>query len=287
MPPCSTRCSTGRTCREVSSPTNGPDRLHGEPVPVIVIATRTSMCLTNVRQDRRETPRPMTAEEQEPPDEEGARGRAGGGSPSEQRRAALREPAERLRAHVQRVVDAADPEGLLDLGAPPDEYDPEVDDLTRLVRQGRVSTHTVLEVWERWFGPGSALQRHPARLEQLTEHLRHDDLGVEDQVTDLVDGDRLIDGDGRVWARKHGEWLSASDAGRILRRGGQVARYSAVGGSVRWLEPDEAAVWWAQAKDHLEGPGRPAAPPDGAGLTYGAQLWRSGRDRLLGVQDFC
>lgn len=204
-----------------------------------------------------------------------------------ERQAALRQQAKRTRAHVRRVVDAADPEGLLDLGAPPDEYDPEVEDLTRLVQHGHVTVHSVLEVWERWFGPGSALQRDQALLEHLTQQLRRQDGGIDGQVADVVDGDRLVDSSGRVWARKHSQWVSASDAGRLLKRGGPVARYDAAGGPVRWLQPDEAAAWWAQAKDHLEVPGVSAAPPDSTGRTYGAHLWRSGPDRLLGVQTFC
>lgn len=57
-------------------------------------------------------------------------------------------------------------------GAPLDEYDPEIEDLTRLVRHSKVTTESVLAVWERWFGPGSALQSDRALLERLTEDLR-------------------------------------------------------------------------------------------------------------------
>ena len=193
---------------------------------------------------------------------------------------------ERVRAHVRRVVDAADPEGLLDLGAPPDEYDPEVEDLARLVQHGDVTPHSVLQIWERWFGPGSALQHDPALLEHLTQQLRREDLGADDPVADVVDGDRLIDSSGRVWVRKHTQWLSATDAGRLLERGGPVALYDSAG-RVRWLQPDEAVAWWAQAEDHLEVPGVRGARPDSAGLTYGAHRWRSGPDALLGIETFC
>ena len=80
-----------------------------------------------------------------------------------------RRAAEDVRRGVRRVVDEADPEGLLELGAPPDEYDPEIDDLTRLVVSGRVTVESVLAVWERWFGPGSALRHDRALLEHVTQ----------------------------------------------------------------------------------------------------------------------
>ena len=88
-----------------------------------------------------------------------------------------------------------------------------------------------------------------------------------------MDGDRLTDSSGRVWTRKHRQWLSRTDAGRLLRQGGPVALYRA-DDVVRWLPPDEAADWWAQVQDHLEVPGVRGAPPDPVGLTYGAHLWR-------------
>ncbi len=109
------------------------------------------------------------------------------------RRREPRQQVKQCRAHVRRVVDAADPEGPLALGAPLDEYDPEVDDLTRLVQHGEVTADSVLAVWERWFGPGSALQSDRALLEHLTRELLREDLGVVDQVADQVDGDRLTD----------------------------------------------------------------------------------------------
>lgn len=77
-----------------------------------------------------------------------------------------------LRAAVTAAVAAEDPEGLLDIGAPADEYDPEVDDLVRLVAEGRVTTDRVVEIWEAWFGPGSALARRPEAAERLAGRLR-------------------------------------------------------------------------------------------------------------------
>lgn len=229
----------------------------------------------------------MPTAEQDLPDPGGGRNRAADPASAREHQAVLRQQVARARAHVCRVVDAADPEGLLELGAPTDEYDGEVEDLTRLVVRGDVTADSVLEVWERWFGPRSALQRDPAQLEQLTQQLRREHLDADDKGAEVIDGDRLTDGNGRIWARKHSQWLSPTDASRLLRRGGAVALYDSSEGPVCWLQPDEAAAWWAQAKDHLAVPGSTGAPPDHAGRTYGAHLWRSGTDRLLGVEIFC
>lgn len=56
-------------------------------------------------------------------------------------------------AAVRHVVNKHDPEGLLELGAPRDEYDPEVSDLVRLVlREAPPNEVEIIEVWNRWFG---------------------------------------------------------------------------------------------------------------------------------------
>lgn len=67
-------------------------------------------------------------------------------------------------AEVLDVLSRADPEGLLATGAPADEYAHEADDLARLLRSGRPITGEVLvDVWERWFGPGSGYVRRASR----------------------------------------------------------------------------------------------------------------------------
>ncbi len=76
-----------------------------------------------------------------------------------------------LRDAVRRIVDDLDPEGLLALGAPADEYAPEVAALAELVAAGPVVDTGVLAVWEHWFGPGSSVERHPDRLHRLTAAL--------------------------------------------------------------------------------------------------------------------
>ena len=56
-------------------------------------------------------------------------------------------------ADVAAVVNRLDPIGLLDIGAPDDEYEPEVTDLVRLVmRSAPFGEAEVDEVWRRWFG---------------------------------------------------------------------------------------------------------------------------------------
>ncbi len=167
----------------------------------------------------------MPTADQDFPDTGDERNRATGPAADLKRQAVLRQQVARARAHVRRVVNAADPEGLLDLGAPADEYDPEVEDLTRLVQHGDVTTKSVQNIWERWFGSGNALQRNPALLEHLTQQLRREHLDTDDQVSDVIDGDRFTDSSGRVWARKHRQWLSPHDAGKLLKRGGAVACY--------------------------------------------------------------
>jgi hypothetical protein len=56
---------------------------------------------------------------------------------------------------VRGVVNREDPIGLLDLGAPDDEYDPEVADLIKW-RQA-MTAEQVTAVFLRWFGNSGAL----------------------------------------------------------------------------------------------------------------------------------
>ena len=74
-----------------------------------------------------------------------------------------------LRARA--VVNAEDPIGLLAMGAPEDEYDPEVRDL--LSRSTAVTQARVREVFLAWFGTdsgrldGPTVERITAGLEAL------------------------------------------------------------------------------------------------------------------------
>ncbi len=49
------------------------------------------------------------------------------------------------------VVNEVDPVGLIDMGSPDDEYDPEVEDLIKW--REPVTPERVAEVFIRWFGP--------------------------------------------------------------------------------------------------------------------------------------
>ena len=56
-------------------------------------------------------------------------------------------------AAVRAVVNEQDPIGLLELGAPEDEYDPEVGDLAELAVP--MNSQDVIDVFLRWFGSGT------------------------------------------------------------------------------------------------------------------------------------
>lgn len=83
----------------------------------------------------------------------------------------LRELWVQLGSAVGEVVDQMDPEGLLDMGLPRDEYASEIDALTSLAVRGDLTEQSVLSVWERAFGPGSCLSRRPESLSSLTQQL--------------------------------------------------------------------------------------------------------------------
>lgn len=76
-----------------------------------------------------------------------------------------------LRELVGRLVDELDPEGLLAIGVPGDEYAGEIDRLTGLLVHDDVSERTVLALWEGAFGPGSQLSRRPEVVTSLTRAL--------------------------------------------------------------------------------------------------------------------
>lgn len=75
---------------------------------------------------------------------------------------------------VLRLLSREDPEGLLASGAPADEYSDEAADLAGSLRVGRPVTRAVLvDVWERWFGPGNGYVRRAAepQLDTLAAEL--------------------------------------------------------------------------------------------------------------------
>jgi hypothetical protein len=65
---------------------------------------------------------------------------------------------------VLQVLSREDLEGLLAIGAPTDEYALEADALARWLRDGRpVTAEALVELWERFFGPGSGYVRRTPR----------------------------------------------------------------------------------------------------------------------------
>lgn len=71
---------------------------------------------------------------------------------------------EMLVKAVEGAINEADPIGLLDLGAPSDEYAPEIGTIIpRLVKAQEVDEVTAVlhEEFVRWFGDDTAGPRHP------------------------------------------------------------------------------------------------------------------------------
>jgi hypothetical protein len=74
-----------------------------------------------------------------------------------------------LRYSVQSAVNELDPEGLLAMGAPADEYDAEVEDFIEEITSAKsVSQESVRKIWKRWF---DAERDQPPVLDELAERL--------------------------------------------------------------------------------------------------------------------
>lgn len=70
---------------------------------------------------------------------------------------------EALVAAVERAINEADPTGLLEIGAPPDEYAPEIGTIVpRLTSVDRLDDVVAVlhEEFIRWFGDDTAGPRH-------------------------------------------------------------------------------------------------------------------------------
>jgi hypothetical protein len=89
------------------------------------------------------------------------------------------------QAAVRVLINQYDPEGLLGMRAPEDEYDPEVRDLTALVRgEEEITADTVGSVWNRWFNEVSEwctrtseqVNAAAAALERLRGQLQRSDV---------------------------------------------------------------------------------------------------------------
>jgi hypothetical protein len=78
---------------------------------------------------------------------------------------------------VRAVVNREDPVGLLVIGAPADEYDPEVRDLTKWRRA--VTAEDVAAVFRNWFGASGAMASDKAaRIAAGINRARADHMSV-------------------------------------------------------------------------------------------------------------
>lgn len=69
-----------------------------------------------------------------------------------------------LRDAVSACLNKHDLLGVLSLGAPADEYEPEAEDFTRLLEAGETITADVFaDVWHKWFGDPSLPAPAPTR----------------------------------------------------------------------------------------------------------------------------
>jgi hypothetical protein len=76
---------------------------------------------------------------------------------------------DQVAAAVRVLINQYDPEGLLGMGAPEDEYDPEVRDLTALVcGEEEITAEAVGAVWNRWFNEVSEWStRKPEQVNEV------------------------------------------------------------------------------------------------------------------------
>src|SRR5687768_11861270 len=69
----------------------------------------------------------------------------------------------RLREAVTSHLNVHDLLGVLDLGAPADEYEPEMEDFVRLIAEGMsITPEVVAGVWHKWFGDPSGQPGPPS-----------------------------------------------------------------------------------------------------------------------------
>ncbi|RVX47782.1 hypothetical protein EDD27_10733 [Nonomuraea polychroma] len=80
---------------------------------------------------------------------------------------------DQVTAAVRVLINQCDPEGLLGMGAPEDEYDPEVRDLTALVcGEEEITAEAVGAVWNRWFNEVSEWStRKPEQVNEVAAPL--------------------------------------------------------------------------------------------------------------------
>lgn len=80
----------------------------------------------------------------------------------------------RLREAVTACLNTHDLLGVLDLGAPADEYNPEMEDFVQLLAAGEpITPEVVAGVWHKWFGDPSEQPGPPtAEMSALASDLQ-------------------------------------------------------------------------------------------------------------------
>jgi hypothetical protein len=96
----------------------------------------------------------------------------------------------RLRREVTACVNAHDLLGVFD-DAQPDEYDPEIEDFTRLIAKGEpVTPELVAAVCQKWFGDSKEAPEPPTpRISALANDLRT----IQREYASRPPGARLTD----------------------------------------------------------------------------------------------
>ncbi|GII91108.1 hypothetical protein Ssi02_13390 [Sinosporangium siamense] len=70
------------------------------------------------------------------------------------------------------MINRCDPEGLLESGAPDDEYDPEVGELAALVHgDTTITTSAVAAVFDNWFGDSLWTAQRPGEVAKVAADL--------------------------------------------------------------------------------------------------------------------
>lgn len=101
-----------------------------------------------------------------------------------------------------------------------------------------------------------------------------------------VHKDRLWDADGLEWSSTLGQWAGPDEVAALLAAGTPVVVHG-FGRPFRTLTTTEARRLWSKVSSHFEVPGRLGAEPDDNGLTYAAQVWTRGKERLLAFVESC
>lgn len=127
-------------------------------------------------------------------------------------------------AATTEVVNRHDPIGLIEIGAPEDEYDPEVGDLVRMVlRNDPIEESDVEGVWIRWFGDtyrtggGNSLAAMTQDLRDLQARFARRQIDIEGLPAPIRELARIYDNGEVAWPRE-----VASEAVEALGHGGNL-----------------------------------------------------------------